>query len=207
MIQGSPEWHEARRGKITASKFGVVINGTVNAWNSYIEELRFGWKSSFTAAATDHGWKHEKQAITNYEIVHVVDVVAVGFIVHPRFENVGGSPDGLVDDDGMVEVKCPFNQGVHAETLAKGMPIEHVPQVQGNLWVTDRKWCDFISYDPRETTLSRRLYVQRIPRDERYIRKLESKVIKFREVLAAGRYAVESDFGINPIEDEIPQLF
>lgn len=207
MIQGSPEWHEARRGKITASRFGVILNGTVEAWNNYIEELRYGWKNKFTAAATDHGWRHEKTAISNYELVHLVEVVSVGFLLHPLYENVGGSPDGLVGEDGLVEVKCPFNAAVHLTTLERGIPADHIPQVQGNIWVTDRKWCDFISYDPREKTLSRRLFVQRIERDDRFIKKLEAKIGKFREILAAGRYATAADLGINPIEDDIPRLF
>lgn len=207
MRQRSPEWFEARRHKITASKFGVVMNGGVDGWNTYIEEVRFGWRNEFTADSTDWGIQHEDEAILNYEIISANDVVRVGFIVHPEIENVGGSPDGFVGDDGLIEVKCPFTIEAHERTLNLGVPLEHIPQIQGNLWITGRKWCDFVSYDPRQSGLARRCFVQRVERCERFIGRLAKRVAKFREILASGRYAEARDFQINPFEDDVPQLF
>lgn len=207
MIQGSPEWHEARRGKITASRFGVIMNGGVDGWNSYIEEIRYGWKDEITTASMQWGIDHEASARGAYELLSGYDVVEVGFVVHPILDNVGGSPDGFVDHDGMIEIKCPFNPEIHDSTLKLGVPLEHIPQIQGNLWISGRNWCDFVSFDPREEHLSRRCFIQRVKRCENYHRKIERRIAKFREILSAGRYAVISDFQINPFEDEVPELF
>ena len=208
MKQGSPEWFEARKGKITASRFSVLLYGTVDAWNTYIEELRFGWKQEFTSDSVQWGERYESEARACYELCHATDFVEeCGFILHPKYPNVGGSPDGLVGEDGLVEIKCPYNPAVHEATLRHGVPAEHIPQIQGNLWVTGRKWCDFISYDPRQSGLSRRCFVQRVTRCPNVERKIEERVALFRSILAEGRYASVSDFQINPVEDEIPNLF
>ena len=89
---------------------------------------------------------------------------------------VGGSPDGFVGDDGMVEFKCPTS-GTHIKTLL-GAECEHRAQIQGLLWVTGRQWCDFVSYDPRLPE-GLQLYIQRIERDPDYIAELAGNVIQF----------------------------
>jgi hypothetical protein len=207
MIQGSPEWYEIRRGKITASRFGVVVNGGVDGWNTYLEEVRYGWTADFQSEGMQWGIRNERGARSTYELVTGAEVTEVGFLIHPEFPNVGGSPDGLVGDDGMIEIKCPHNPDVHKFALRYGVPLEHIPQIQGNLWIAGRSWCDFISFDPRETKMSHRILIVRVEKCPRYHRRIDMRIGKFREILAAGRYAVQSDFTINPFEDDIPELF
>jgi hypothetical protein len=83
-----------------------------------------------------------------------------------------------VDWDGLVEIKCPWNTANHIETLLNGMPAEHIPQLQGQMWITGRQWCDFVSYDPRMPA-ELQLHVQRIQRDPSFIADLEAKVTSF----------------------------
>ena len=90
----------------------------------------------------------------------------------------GASPDGYVSDDGGLEIKCPYQTAIHIETLQKGMPKEHTPQVQGCMWISGRQWWDFVSYDPRLPE-ALQLYVQRIERDQAFIDKLEEEVRRF----------------------------
>ncbi|MBC7622327.1 MAG: YqaJ viral recombinase family protein, partial [Aeromicrobium sp.] len=105
-------------------------------------------------------------------------VESVGFRRHRTIPFVGASADGLVGTNGGIEIKSPFNSGVHKRTWLNGMPAEHMPQVQGVMWVLELDWLDFISFDPRMPD-DLRLYVQRIVRDDDYIENLKSKVTAF----------------------------
>ncbi len=107
----------------------------------------------------------------------------VGFLQHDWLA-AGASPDGLVGDDGTIEIKC-FNTANHIEALKNNaMPPEHMPQVQGQLWIANRQWCDFISFDP-ELTDNAQIFIQRIPRDEIYIKNLELEVSMFLDEVDA----------------------
>ena len=106
-----------------------------------------------------------------------VAVEQTGFVAHDTLL-AGCSPDGLVDWDGLIEIKCPFNSANHIETLLRGMPDEHRAQVQGQMWITGRQWCDFVSYDPRMPE-PLQLHIQRINRDPGFIADLEAKVTSF----------------------------
>lgn len=122
----------------------------------------------------------EPFARQRYEIQTGSVIVPSGFVLHPTIAWCGASPDGLIELDGGIEIKCPKTRRVHLETWFNGMPEEHIPQVQGNLWITGRQWYDFISFDPRAPE-DLQLYVQRIHRDDKYILALESHVIEFLE--------------------------
>jgi hypothetical protein len=122
-------------------------------------------------------------AVSEYEGVNGDDVRRAGFYEVESF--IGGSPDGLVNDTGIVEVKCPHNTIQHLKTLvANEMPAEHIAQVQGNIWIADVDWCDFISFDPRCDD-STRLVIKRIYRDNKTISTIESKVRDFRDLVLA----------------------
>lgn len=188
IIQGSPEWFAARAGRATASEFSTVQsegrkNGTPSlgrqkyAMRLAIERLTGTVEQQGSFKATDHGHEFEPMARMAYEAKSGNVVDEVSFIKHPSLM-AGSSPDGLIDEDGGLEIKCPANRDVHAHTLRFGMPEEHIPQVQGNLWVTGRKWWDFVSYNPNMPA-GLQLYLQRIPRDEAYISALENAVIEF----------------------------
>jgi len=105
-------------------------------------------------------------------------VEQVGFIHHPTIAMCGGSPDGLVDDDGGVEIKAPFNSANHLQTFLTGVPNEHIPQIQGLMWITGRQWWDFVSYDPRMPS-NMALNVIRVNRDDSVISDISSAVTIF----------------------------
>jgi len=185
--QRSDDWYAARVGKATASRFkdamAALKNGDpAQAQRDYltelvVERLTQTPAARYTTAAMQWGTEQEAPARAAYERRTGVQVEETGFVAHDTLL-AGCSPDGLVDWDGLIEIKCPFNSGVHIETLLGGMPKEHVAQVQGQLWITGRQWCDFVSFDPRMPE-PLQLHIQRIPRDAAFIADLESRIASF----------------------------
>lgn len=185
--QGSPEWFAERVGKVTASRVADVVARIKTGWGAsranYMAELiaerLTGAKAEgYTNAAMQHGIDTEPQARFAYEFYTDATVVQVGFISHPRIAMTGASPDGLVADDGLVEIKCP-STATHIDTLLGGsVPSKYITQMQWQMACTDRQWCDFVSFDPRMPE-SMRLFIQRVPRDEKLIRSLELDVEAF----------------------------
>lgn len=184
-MQGSPEWFAARCGRATASCFADVLatikSGEAAARRNYkaqlvCERLTGIVAESYTNTAMQWGTDNEPLARSAYEALSGNLVEQVAFITHPELM-AGASPDGLIDKDGGLEIKCP-NTASHIDALLKGMPFDHQAQIQGCMWLTGRQWWDFVSFDPR---LPERLqlYVQRIPRDETYITKLALAVSLF----------------------------
>lgn len=185
MMQGSPEWYTARLGMATASRFSDVLakikTGEAAARKNYraqliCERLTGVPADSFTSSAMQWGIDTEPTAREAYEAQTGELVEQVGFIRLPDLM-AGCSPDGLIGSDGGVEIKCP-NTATHIDTLLKGMPAEHLPQIHGAMWITGRQWWDFVSFDPR---LPERLqlYIQRVKRDDAYIKTLEAEVKAF----------------------------
>ena len=179
--QCTEEWLKVRLGKVTASRFSdVMAKGAGKTRKSYMiqlaAEIMTGEpQNGYSSAAMEWGTEQEPFARQYYETIHDCPVEQVGFI--ELNEWVGVSPDGLVGADGDVEIKCP-NTSTHIATiLADKVPTTHKPQIQGQLWVTDRKWCDFISYDPRMK--QRPFFCKRVMRDEAYIKELEIQVTMF----------------------------
>jgi len=199
--QVTAEWFDPRVGHCTASGLKNVMSGEAAARRNYLVELvaeRFTGMliEKGQSAAMRYGSLTKARALMAYEYHYGVKVVQVGFVAHPDIKWCGASPDGLVGDDGMIEAKCPFNSSIHVETLlASEMPKEHMPQVQGQMWVTGRKWCDFVSFDPRmPKTL--RLFVQRIYRDDAYIANMDEMVKGFLlEVAELDERLVKRDSG------------
>ena len=191
--QGSPEWINARLGLVSASRFKDVmteprakkdkeagmLSGTAESYmQELISEILTGQQMAISGKALDHGTEYEPAACTHYEFMFDIDVEHVGIILTDD-RKTGASPDGLVGADGMIEIKCPYSSKNHIATIISGcMPSEHMPQVQGNMWINGRQWCDFISFDPRIDG-DAGFFVQRIYRDEEYIQTLEEKVSAF----------------------------
>jgi hypothetical protein len=142
-----------------------------------VERLTGQPATGYENAAMRWGTEQEAAARVAYEQRTGVAVEETGFVAHDTLY-AGCSPDGLVDWDGLIEIKCPFNSAVHIDTLLNGMPAEHVPQVQGQMWITGRQWCDFVSFDPRMPE-PLQLHVQRINRDPAYVADLERQVTEF----------------------------
>jgi hypothetical protein len=180
MEQRSEEWFEARLGVVTASTFKVAFSGGADArrglaMDTAAEILTGSWQET-SAASLVWGREYEEQAIGEYEFMTDAEVERVGLIYHPDSALVGASPDGLVGEQGGIEVKCPASPREHLTNLLNGMSwSEHGPQVQGALWVTDRRWWDFVSFDPRFPA-PQRIYIERVYRDEGYISRLAEAV-------------------------------
>jgi putative phage-type endonuclease len=130
-----------------------------------------------TNAAMQHGTETEPLARAAYEARHDVLVDEVGFVPHPSIIMAGASPDGLVGDDGLIEIKCP-NTATHIETLlSESVPNKYYTQMQFQIACTGRKWCDFVSFDNRLPT-ELQMFVKRVPRDEMYIKLIEDVVLE-----------------------------
>jgi len=190
--QGSEDWFALRYGWITASMFKAVIsNGRGSAPSktrlSYMYQLAAEAVSemrqeSFTSEYMEWGTETEPQAREMYEFVTDNQVEEVAFIRLGGDRKIGCSPDGLIGDDGMIEIKCPKTTTQVETFLAGKMPTVHKAQVQGQLWVSGREWCDFVSFDPRIDG-DASFFKERIVRDEEYIKELEEKCFKFEEEL------------------------
>lgn len=191
--QGGDEWLKARIGLITASEFYRVLskvkNGEAADRRNYkaekvVERMTGKTIDRFRSAAMQWGNDTEDLAATSYMLAtgHLVEVA--GIFIHNEYP-IGDSPDRLVSKDGTVEIKC-LNTANHIEVLKLGeMPKKHYPQVQGHIWMTDRKWCDFVSFDP-DMPPAAQLFIQRIERDDTYINEvLIPELIKFNEEVEA----------------------
>jgi putative phage-type endonuclease len=185
--QGTDEWFAARIGKVTASRVADVLAKTKTGYSTtrdnYMAQLvcerLTGQKGdSFTNAAMQHGTDTEPLARAAYEALHDVLVDEVGFIPHPSIIMAGASPDGLVSDDGLLEIKCP-NTATHIETLlSQTVPGKYNTQMQFQMACTNRSWCDFVSFDNRLPP-ELQLFVRRVPRDNMYIKLMEDEIVKF----------------------------
>lgn len=157
--QGSPEWLAARAGVLTASTFADLMATTRSGPSTSrarlitklaIERITGHAQSTFQNDAMRRGNELEPFARAAYEAETGVLVQTVGLAIHSAFAFVGASVDGLVGDDGLVEFKCPDNQDKHVQALRDGTHAEEYAwQIQGQLWVTGRAWCDAVSFDPR----------------------------------------------------------
>jgi len=185
--QRTDAWFEARIGKVTASRVADVLAKTKSGYSAsrdnymaqlVCERLTKQKAEGFTNAAMQHGTETEPLARLSYEVSQNVLVDEVGFIPHPTIEMSGASPDGLVNDDGLIEIKCP-NTATHIETLlSETVPTKYYTQMQFQLACTGREWCDFVSFDNRLPP-ELQLFVKRVPRDETYIRLMEAEIVQF----------------------------
>ncbi len=193
-IQGSEDWWEAKLGFVSASHFHQVLNkkeGRKLYMRKVAAERLTGFREeSYTNKIIENGSETEQEARKYYETVNDCEVKQVGFVM--RDEWVGGSPDGLIGKDGLLEIKCVISSTHIATILSEKMPALHIPQVQGLLWVTDRKWCDFISYDPR--VLSQPMFTVRVERDKEYFKKLAGEVGVFVNELKVMIDKIDSKF-------------
>jgi putative phage-type endonuclease len=187
MEQQTNEWFTARLGKVTASRVADVIAKTKTGYSTsrdnYMAQLicerLTGQKGeSFTNAAMEWGTQTEPLARSAYENARNLLVKEVGFINHPRIEMSGASPDGLVADDGLVEIKCP-NTATHIDTLlSQKVPTKYITQMQWQMLCCQRKWCDFVSFDNRLPE-HLQLFVQEVEFDPEYAAMLEKEVVLF----------------------------
>lgn len=185
--QRSPEWFAIRCGKATASRISDITARTKSGYSAsranyaaqlVAERLTGVPADSFCSGAMQWGIDHETEAREAYCRHQLCAVTEIAFVEHPTIPMSGASPDGLVGDDGMVELKCP-NTATHIDTLlGGGFADKYVKQALWQMACTGRTYCDLASYDPRLPE-SMRLFVQRIPRDDAAVAELEREVSAF----------------------------
>jgi hypothetical protein len=177
--QGSPEWLQARLGVPSASSYCKLITTTGRASaqaDAYINQLvaeRLTGEPTFFQVTDpmQRGMDLEPQARTAYEMETGNLVIQVGFLMHDTLQ-AGASPDGMVGENGGLEIKCPSGH-THVEYLRDNvLPTKYFQQVQGCLWISERDWWDFMSYHPKMEPL-----IVRVFRDEEFIKALECAVI------------------------------
>ena len=188
--QGSEEWLNMRLGKITASRVEDIMSngrgGKPSAKSeSYmvelIAEILSGQsKPFFTNDAMRWGTETEPQARAMYELETGNEVKEVAFIELNEF--VGMSPDGLVGDEGLLEIKCPATHTQIKRALSDSYHSDYKAQIQMQLWVSGRKWCDFVSFDPRLDCKAGFL-LERVERDEEYISEMEARIETFIDTM------------------------
>lgn len=201
--QGSEEWKRLRLGRVTASRIADLMaktkTGPSASRANYMaqliaERLTDTVAESFTNAAMQHGTETEPEARAAYEYYQAALVDQIAFVEHPKIEQAGCSPDGLVGADGLVEIKCP-NTATHLETLlGQAVPSKYVLQMQFQMACTGRKWCDFVSYDPRMPE-NMRLFVKRLDRDDAAVKEIEDAIAVFLLEMAVKLSQLNSLYG------------
>ena len=186
--QRTAEWFAARLGKVTASRVADVIaktkSGEYTAGRDNlmaqlaIERLTGQAQESYSNSYMQWGTEQEPFARAAYEIATGQMVEECGFVPHPMIDNAGASPDGLVGDDGLVEIKCPSTATMIETLLTQKVPSKYITQMQMQMACTGRQWCDFVSFDPRLPAKAQ-LWVTRVPRDPEFILKMEVEIVKF----------------------------
>ena len=187
IIQGTEEWFAQRLGKVTASRVADVVAKTKSGYSTSrenymvelaLERIKGVREESYTNSAMQWGTDNEPLARAAYEALTGAFVVETGMVDHPRIQMTGASPDGLLGDDGLLEIKCP-NSATHVRTLRSRKPDgKYITQMAWQMACTGRKWCDFVSYDPRMPE-GLKLFVTRIERDDALIKSLEYEVEVF----------------------------
>lgn len=187
MDQRTPEWYAARLGKATASRIADIVAKTKTGYGATrenykmelaLERITKAQAPSFTNAAMQWGIDTEPAARSAYETTTGNFVTEVGMIDHPTIAMSGASPDGYVGDDGLIEIKCPESKQ-HLKNLSTRKPdTKYIYQMQWQMACTGRKWCDFVSYDPRFPD-HLQLLIVRVQRDEALIAEVEKEVVLF----------------------------
>ena len=203
------EWREARLGRVTGSEFGKLVVKSKDkkgytlstgetatnliyrtVWERLLKQGNISdglGRLNVSSVSMEHGNEYEAEAILKYEQRTGNKVTYTQeFIVYDDY--VGGTPDGYIGEDGLVEVKCPWNGGNHIRSMITGEIYnpEYVYQIQGYLWITGRKWCDFITYDPDLDEIHQ-LNIIRVERDETIINGIKEVMalveIKIEEIM------------------------
>ena len=187
MEQRSDEWFTARLGKVTASRVADIMARTKSGYSAsrakymaqlLCERLTGQKEDSYQSAAMQRGTELEGKARAVYLLETGNDVTETGLVDHPTIAMSAASPDGLVNDDGLIEIKCPETH-THLEFIKSGKPkSNYMQQMQWQMACTGRQWCDFVSYDDRLPEYLAYKCV-RIPRDDALIAEMEAEVSEF----------------------------
>lgn len=190
--QGSLEWFEQRMGNVTASRISsVLMTPATKGYQDYqgeliCERLTGQMREIPTTFAMQHGIETEPQARLRFEIETGFTVKDIAFVSHPKITNSGASPDGLVGEDGLLEIKCPqpFKHTQNLLETDENVDKKYLDQIQWQLACTNRKWCDLVSFS-FDFPVEMQLTITRIDRDDTYISEMENKVTTFLEEVDA----------------------
>jgi putative phage-type endonuclease len=193
VLQGSPEWHQLRCGRVTASRVADLAAKTKSGYGAsraaymgqlIAERLTGVVQDGFVSQAMQIGTEREPQARAGYMFRSDALVQEVAFVAHPTIPMCGCSPDGLVGADGLLEIKCPSIH-THIDTLLTGeIDGKYIKQMQFQMAVCNRAWCDYASFHP-DLPAQMQLFVKRVPRDDGLIAELETEVREFQRELEA----------------------
>lgn len=205
LTQGTDEWARARAGSLGASQIHEALAKTKGGWSASrgsllarlaVERLTGVPVATFTNAAMAHGTATEPVARDTYAFVHDVTVAQIGMALHPEIKGTHASPDGLVGNDGLLEIKCPQHQQHLATLLGEPIKQAYIFQMQWQMRCCDREWCDFVSFQP-DFPAEMQMWVHRVPRDDKLIAQIEAEVTAFLaeldETIAALRGAYKED--------------
>lgn len=168
MKQGSPEWFDSRKGRITGSMFAACLGLSPYVSRQKAWRIITGREVVGTNPAMQWGSDHEPVAKNQYEIETGFLIKDCGFIKHPEYDFIGCSPDGFVEEFGVVEFKCP-------QKMYDGVPGHYLPQVLGEIHITKRDWCDFVVWTPEE------MKIITVERDQKQWEQWEKELVEFYE--------------------------
>jgi len=206
--QGSDAWFADRLGKVTASRLADVLAKTKTGYSAsrtnymtqlVLERITQTKAEFYSNAAMQWGTEQEPFARAAYEAHTGQMVEEVGFIPHPEIEAAGASPDGLVGDDGMVEIKCPSSSTALEVWLTHsqgGNPVDakYYAQMQWQMRCAARAWCDYLVFDARMPTKAQ-LFIYRVNRDDAWLKVAEEEVTTFLAELDAKVTAFKTIIG------------
>ena len=187
--QGTDAWKQLRLAKVTASRVADILARTKTGYSTSrenykiqlaLEQVTGTVEQTFTSPAMQDGIDRESRARVAYELSTGQFVDQVPFIDHPTINGFGASPDGLVNDDGLIEIKCRNNANHWEVIKSDEIPLKYWIQMQTQMAVTGRKWNDYVGYNPNFPERSQ-LFIKRILRDEEFIAEIEVEVKKFLE--------------------------
>jgi len=196
--QGSPAWHDLRLGIPTASEFHLIMTPKKRKLSDsapkYLNHLLAEWMTGAELESFEGGWMErgkalEPKAVQAYEFLQAVDASTVGFITTDD-GMIGASPDRLIGDVGLYEGKAPAAPTHVGHMVNRALDEKHITQVQGQLWVSEREWCDIHSFYPGLPSVIIRAY-----RDEEFIKDLSACVRSFVDVMLATRAKLVQEYG------------
>lgn len=184
--QGSPEWFAARLGIPTASNFDKIVTSKGEpskqaedyAYTLAAERITGRMEESYSSKKMDQARELESEARALYELITDTQIQQVGVCYPSEAKLCAASPDGLVGEEGLIEIKCPLSKTSVRYLLKGELPVDYVQQAQGQLYVTGRMWLDFVSYYP-----GLKPFIKRIGRDEKFINALSTELAKFNQLL------------------------
>ena len=202
--QGTDAWRQARCGSLGASSVADALARIKSGWGAsranvmarlVVERLTGIPQDTYTNAAMQHGVDTEPEARAAYQFEVGVLVKQVGLIKHQTIAGTHASPDGLIGDDGLLEVKCPSTATHLERLLGDPIPAKYFTQMQWQMACTGRQWCDYVSFDPRVPE-NMRLHIERVRRHNAHIAETETQVREFLSELEAKLAALTSRYGV-----------